>query len=614
MSESLGNYEKDLAAVTQGQREFLAIISKLPVITNQMISDTNFSHSSIYDLNELMNRKLVSIQDHPEGIGVEIPSELHPHLQLEFHNLDRTRRVKVSQAIATFYFSKNKKIKALQALNASGDKSLLTEALMTNVIEIHDIESADELLKLADQMDISTPMNEFAQKCFKIASHICRGEFLLSLSYIDDVSSWIQEGKVPFAYGTAIDLLLAVTQHLMGRIKSSRRTLEKILSSDLRNSTIDAVHIIQAARLYASIGLLEFDQEITERAFRISSTHRDQSKSAFALFNYIQIEAMKYFVEGRISLAYEKAITALDIAHRSSYVGTQAPFESLYIKGACEEEMMNFEKASDTWNALVELAQNFKIPAFVAIGEIRTASALGNLKPFTDISKVVTLQHEYVSSLPYRNEVNFLIDMEELSISFTMKNWERTRELLRRIPANPRSRQIEQVIDMSVGKNLSNQHEGINTPRREINDLLFKCQSEEISETELARYLHRILEIAQENGFLRSLCIQPARIRTLLVQFMSNNSSSFSEKLFKVLREFAESSFDLNNHLIVNLTKRERELLALLAVGYNRDYICESLKITLNTFKTHQKNLYKKLRARNRSEAITNARALRLIS
>jgi DNA-binding CsgD family transcriptional regulator/tetratricopeptide (TPR) repeat protein len=614
MGESIGNYEAALASITQPQREFLAIISKLPVITNQMISDSNFSSSSISDLNELMNRKLVSIQDHPEGIGIDIPKELEPHLKLEFLKLENSRRIEVCKTIATFYFSRHEQIKAFQTINSSGDKNLLTTALLTNVIEIHNVESADELLKLTDQMDASTPMNEFAQKCFKIASHIWRGEFLLSLSYLDEISGWIKQGKVPLNYAAAIDLLLAVTQHLMGRTKSSKETLEKIISSDLENTAIDATHIIQASRLYASIGLLELNDELVERAFRIASTFRDQSKSVFALFNYVQIESMKYFVEGRISLAYEKASTALDIACRSNYVGTQAPFEALYVKASCEEEMMNYTDAVKTWKTLASLAERFKIPAYVVIGEMRAASASINSEPFTDMAKVVTLQHEYVNSLPYRSEVDFLIDIEELSITASMNNWDRAADLLRRIPANPRSQEIAQLLEVRSGKKLSDRNGGVNTPRREIHNLLIYCENEELSDIKLEDILLRILDIAQENGYLRLLCTQPMRIKSVLIRMASEKSSPFSEKLFKVMRESAESSSDLANFMSVNLTKREREILTLLAIGYVREHICENLKITLNTFKTHQKNLYKKLQARNRSEAITNARALRLVS
>ncbi|MBI3453357.1 MAG: helix-turn-helix transcriptional regulator [Rhodospirillales bacterium] len=52
------------------------------------------------------------------------------------------------------------------------------------------------------------------------------------------------------------------------------------------------------------------------------------------------------------------------------------------------------------------------------------------------------------------------------------------------------------------------------------------------------------------------------------------------------------------------LTARERELLAALARGRSNAGIARDLGISLHTVKFHLKNLYEKLGARNRAEAV----------
>ncbi|MEW6717348.1 MAG: response regulator transcription factor [Chloroflexota bacterium] len=55
------------------------------------------------------------------------------------------------------------------------------------------------------------------------------------------------------------------------------------------------------------------------------------------------------------------------------------------------------------------------------------------------------------------------------------------------------------------------------------------------------------------------------------------------------------------------LTDRELEVLRLVAQGYSNPQIAESLYITVNTVKTHLKNILEKLNLENRTQAATYA-------
>jgi len=57
----------------------------------------------------------------------------------------------------------------------------------------------------------------------------------------------------------------------------------------------------------------------------------------------------------------------------------------------------------------------------------------------------------------------------------------------------------------------------------------------------------------------------------------------------------------------VGLSVRESELLPLLAEGMRNNEIAESLYLSVNTVKTHLKELYKKLGASNRAQAVAAA-------
>jgi DNA-binding CsgD family transcriptional regulator len=61
------------------------------------------------------------------------------------------------------------------------------------------------------------------------------------------------------------------------------------------------------------------------------------------------------------------------------------------------------------------------------------------------------------------------------------------------------------------------------------------------------------------------------------------------------------------------LTRRERDVLLLLAAGHANQQIADELFISINTVKRHITNLFAKLGATSRSEAVATARDLQLL-
>ena len=64
----------------------------------------------------------------------------------------------------------------------------------------------------------------------------------------------------------------------------------------------------------------------------------------------------------------------------------------------------------------------------------------------------------------------------------------------------------------------------------------------------------------------------------------------------------------------LGISGRELEVLQELASGYSNKEIAARLGLSPNTVKTHVANLFEKLDARRRTEAISKARALRIVS
>ncbi|OJW81732.1 MAG: helix-turn-helix transcriptional regulator [Bacteroidetes bacterium 46-16] len=73
--------------------------------------------------------------------------------------------------------------------------------------------------------------------------------------------------------------------------------------------------------------------------------------------------------------------------------------------------------------------------------------------------------------------------------------------------------------------------------------------------------------------------------------------------------------FVLNTSLVsrLELSKREMEILGLLAQGHSNQEIAAKLFVSLSTVKTHIQNIFSKLDVKRRMQAVEKARSLSLI-
>lgn len=74
-------------------------------------------------------------------------------------------------------------------------------------------------------------------------------------------------------------------------------------------------------------------------------------------------------------------------------------------------------------------------------------------------------------------------------------------------------------------------------------------------------------------------------------------------------------NFVLNTSMVskLELSKRELEILSLLAEGLSNQEIAEKIFVSLSTVKTHIQNLFEKLDVKRRIQAVEKAKRLNLI-
>lgn len=132
--------------------------------------------------------------------------------------------------------------------------------------------------------------------------------------------------------------------------------------------------------------------------------------------------------------------------------------------------------------------------------------------------------------------------------------------------------------------------------------------------------LQEALRLAQANGVVRVFLDGGDTIRRLLMVVRSNLGASHplaayvrSILTYFVTGEEAYPVVENDGNLIEPLSDREREVLRLLADGLSNKEIAARLIISLATVKTHIANIYQKLDAASRTQAVARAEVLGLL-
>ena len=119
-------------------------------------------------------------------------------------------------------------------------------------------------------------------------------------------------------------------------------------------------------------------------------------------------------------------------------------------------------------------------------------------------------------------------------------------------------------------------------------------------------YIGFIAIIFTALGIWIALKLSKPKIKTVVV-----------EKEVYVNRNDPDSSRDLvpDTSLVsqLKLSKRELEILSLLAQGHSNQEIAAKLFVSLSTVKTHNQNLFEKLDVKRRIQAVEKAKRLNLI-
>ena len=126
--------------------------------------------------------------------------------------------------------------------------------------------------------------------------------------------------------------------------------------------------------------------------------------------------------------------------------------------------------------------------------------------------------------------------------------------------------------------------------------------------------LEKALSLAEPEGYFRVFVDEGKPIQRLLARAATRNpASGYIHKLLEGLGGPVPIEPIAPSQLIEPLTTRELQVLQLIADGATNQEIANELVLAVNTVKKHISNIYGKLSADNRVQAVAHARNLGLL-
>ena len=136
---------------------------------------------------------------------------------------------------------------------------------------------------------------------------------------------------------------------------------------------------------------------------------------------------------------------------------------------------------------------------------------------------------------------------------------------------------------------------------------------------EALEVLKRALSAAQAEGYVRVFLDEGEPMRVLLQKLIVNdvgsraNGAGYAPTLLNLFPIFHDSTFPTSASTQL-LTKRELDVLELIAQGHSNQAIAEKLIRSVGTVKSHTSSIYSKLGVKSRTEAVARAKEVGLLS
>ena len=500
----------------------------------------------------------------------------------------------------------------------SGDSDYLRQMFKPALRKLINRGEGRNILYWSNYLPLDSSRNKLFSELVKVMGHLASFEFERTVQLVEEMSLTYVDSPLHAFIERINAIPLAHIAFCRGRLSEFDHQMSVIFRKPASEPAIEGSDQLGILRLLASRSFIfedaaklnEIEAEV-QKIVKINSSAED-------FFIWQIIRSMKLFLEGEYLQAFDAASLSEEIAQRNEYAGINGCSEALYIKARCYLEFCDVENATHELEKLAKSAREWQQWPWVFMAESFQARILMVKGKVEDALALLRNHRQLATEFKGEDGISLIIDINELFLRFWVKDYERSSQILNRLPKEliftTQYRQaLTAVSKNEVKKKVVPEIMATDIPREQIWKALVGCEANIDQESLAMDSLKIALDVGARVGAKETFLRQDPTILELIIRSASKRPTVYLEELARAAAQRMNTKNNRSTSLTEPLTKREIDVLRSLASGKPITAIGKNLHISHNTMKTHLRNIYRKLKASGREQAVEKAQALFII-
>lgn len=472
-----------------------------------------------------------------------------------------------------------------------------------------------ELIRWSVFAGMSPEDGELKKSTVLIAGLLADLDFSTAQSEISKLKLLADSSKNPeffrqFSVGAEAYSLLSLGR--FEELETSLATLH-IGSSDSLLGVDDQINLL---RLLATKRYIWNEAEGVESAYTAAVELAKRTTLATSHVFLHSIEAMYLHQRGEYRRAFDVANVGLSQYKRNKFVGNHGPLDVMYVIARCLLEFSKPQEALSILEDVRKIAQEWKQWHWYFASDQHFMEHLTYLGQTKEALERVARAREKAASIESTHQLQVFCDLAEMNIRRNMKDFDRLENLVNRAPNIRHVRQMKLAVDQFRGRKTFHE-DAKNLPSSAPRDAIWKHLMEVSINIDVENValpaMRKALEIGAEVGAKETFLRQRDEMGNLMIRIANDYPTVYNEEIASAMAQRIKERGSTMHDGKPALTKRELEILRQLSTGRTLTVIAGELHISQNTMKTHLKNLYKKMGAEDRHDAVEKAKASFLI-
>ena len=526
--------------------------------------------------------------------------------------LDPTKKKRIHGALLKYHEERNEPFFALEHAFLSENYEKVATLFPDAARVLQSTGRGNELIRWSVFAGDNSPLGLLKRATVDLAGRLANQDFHSVVSLADRMVFEAQGTELEGFIHQITNAARAYVNFSLGKFSAMDENISLALSPVSDPLMLGVEEQIALLRLAAMRHFIFEETEKIEEVLGKAKELAAASKISQSHLMLSSINAMYLFQFGDYRRAYEAASISYTQYSRRNYVGIFGPLDSLFVMARCLLEFARPGEAHEKFVLIRDLAEQWKIWSWHFYADGYLARELAVNGQVTESIERIKSAHQRASQIDFSHQLDSILDLSEVFVRFKVNDLERLGVLLERAPKVRIVEQIRLSYDDRMGKKPARDalmHLPSKTPREKIWKYLVDASEVIDQENIAAQEMKKALDVGALVGAKETFLRQSEEMGNLIIRLAGENPTVYMEDLASAVAERIKRNTNGTSEVRSSLTKREIEVLRHLSTDRPISAIAATLHISINTMKTHLKNLYRKMGVENRTQAVEKAKA-----